>query len=80
MSMKAIVSEKGQVTIPKAARDQLGLTPGTVLIFYPRDGRLIGEKDPEQLPVGKWKGRGKTLPHGMTPDQYLRRVRDGYGN
>ena len=30
--MKAIVSEKGQVTIPKPYRDQLGIRPGTVKI------------------------------------------------
>ena len=27
--MKAIVAERGQVTIPKALRDKLGIRPGT---------------------------------------------------
>ncbi|MDQ3690906.1 MAG: AbrB/MazE/SpoVT family DNA-binding domain-containing protein [Chloroflexota bacterium] len=42
--MKAIVSEKGQVTIPKAVRSKLGLRPGTVIEFEADRGRLIGRK------------------------------------
>jgi antitoxin PrlF len=40
--MKTTVSEKGQVTIPKAIRDKLGLRPGTVLDFDAIEGKLIG--------------------------------------
>jgi antitoxin PrlF len=42
--MKSIVSEKGQVTIPKAVRTKLGLRPGTVIEFEADRGRLIGRK------------------------------------
>ena len=42
--MKSLVSEKGQVTIPKAVRDRLGLKPGQVLEFEARGGLLIGRK------------------------------------
>jgi len=42
--MKAIVSEKGQVTIPKAVRTKLGLRPGTVLEFEADGGRLVARK------------------------------------
>jgi AbrB family looped-hinge helix DNA binding protein len=42
--MKAIVSEKGQVTIPKALRSKLGLRAGTVIEFEAEAGRLIGRK------------------------------------
>jgi len=42
--MKAIVSEKGQVTIPKAIRRRLGISAGTVLDFEAAAGRLVGEK------------------------------------
>jgi len=44
--MKSIVSEKGQVTIPKRLRDRLGIRAGTVLEFEEADGRLIGRKAP----------------------------------
>ena len=42
--MKAIVSQKGQVTIPKKLRDRLALRPGTVLQFREERGRLVGVK------------------------------------
>jgi AbrB family looped-hinge helix DNA binding protein len=42
--MKSTVSEKGQVTIPKAVRDRLGLRPGQVLEFEARGGLLVGRK------------------------------------
>jgi AbrB family looped-hinge helix DNA binding protein len=43
--MKTIVSEKGQITIPKAIRDRLGIRPGQVLEFdTDSQGRLIGTK------------------------------------
>lgn len=42
--MKSVVSEKGQVTIPKAVRDRLGLKPGQILEFEARGGLLVGRK------------------------------------
>ena len=42
--MKAIVSEKGQVTIPKEIRRRLGIGPGTVINFETAAGRLVGRK------------------------------------
>ena len=45
--MKATVSEKGQVTIPKAVRTKLGIHPGTVLEFEEKDGTLVVVKSSE---------------------------------
>ncbi len=42
--MKTVVSEKGQITIPKSLRDRLGLRPGTQLDFTASNGKLIGKK------------------------------------
>ena len=42
--MKAIVSEKGQVTIPKRLRERLGIRPGQVLDFEEDGGRLVARK------------------------------------
>jgi antitoxin PrlF len=72
--MKTTVSEKGQVTIPKALRDRLGLRPGTTLDFNAIEGKLIGVKKEQDDRIGKWLGKG-TLPGGRTVDDYLRRVR-----
>lgn len=44
IGMKAIVSEKGQVTIPKALRTRLGIRPGAVLEFDAEGGRLVARK------------------------------------
>ncbi|HPO17531.1 MAG TPA: AbrB/MazE/SpoVT family DNA-binding domain-containing protein [Candidatus Hydrogenedentes bacterium] len=45
--MKAIVTDRGQVTIPKALRDRLGIHPRTVLEFSEENGRLIVKKVPQ---------------------------------
>jgi len=41
--MKAIVSEKGQVTLPKPIRDSLGIRTGTVIEFTTSGGKLVGK-------------------------------------
>jgi antitoxin PrlF len=72
--MKAIVSQKGQVTVPKGCRDRLGLKAGTALEFEARDGLLIGRKVQPEDVFRKWRGRGR-LPGGGSVDAYLTRVR-----
>jgi AbrB family looped-hinge helix DNA binding protein len=72
--MKTVVSEKGQVTIPKAIRDKLGLRPGTVLDFDAIEGKLIGVKKEQEDRIGRWLGKG-ALPGGLAVDDYLRRAR-----
>jgi AbrB family looped-hinge helix DNA binding protein len=42
--MKAIVSEKGQVTIPKPIRDRLGIRAGQALDFRAEQGQLVATK------------------------------------
>jgi antitoxin PrlF len=74
--MKSLVSEKGQVTIPKALRDRLGLRPGTSLDFQAEGGRLVGTKTINEDVFRKWRGRGR-LPEGMSVDAYLKNGRDG---
>jgi antitoxin PrlF len=49
--MKSIVSEKGQVTIPKALRDRLGIRAGEVLDFEEEKGRLVARKVTARDPV-----------------------------
>lgn len=77
--MNAIVSEKGQVTIPKELREQLGLKAGVVLEFENRDGKLIASKKLNEDVFEKWCGRGK-LPNGKNIDQYLKIIRHGHSD
>jgi antitoxin PrlF len=56
MSMKTIVSEKGQVTIPKALRDRLGLRSGQILDFREERGRLVATKAASEDPVERVYG------------------------
>ena len=42
--MKASVSEKGQITIPKPLRDCLGIRPGAILDVREEAGRLVATK------------------------------------
>jgi AbrB family looped-hinge helix DNA binding protein len=48
--MKTRVSEKGQVTIPKRLRDQLGIRVGDELDFEAEQGRLVATKVVEHDP------------------------------
>ncbi len=69
--MKAIVAERGQVTIPKSLRDKLGIRPGTALEFSARNGALIATKA-ETDPVSKVFG---CLGRKLDTDAFIRGVR-----
>jgi AbrB family looped-hinge helix DNA binding protein len=70
--MKTVISEKGQVTIPKALRDRLGLRPGVVLDFQEENGCLVAKKLAPQDPVQQVYGI-VTLP--QSTDDALRELR-----
>ena len=42
--MKTRVSERGQITIPKAVRKRLGIRPGQVLEVREQDGAVVAYK------------------------------------
>lgn len=54
--MRSVVSERGQVVIPKALRDRLGIRPGQELDFVVERGRLIARKISAQDAVAKVSG------------------------
>lgn len=70
--MKAVVSEKGQVTIPKPLRTRLGIKPGAVLDFEADGGRLVAHKAHSQDPVDAAWGI-LTLPEPV--DAFIERTR-----
>jgi antitoxin PrlF len=49
--MKSTVSEKGQITIPKALRERLGIRAGEVLELSEDQGRLVARKTLAEDPV-----------------------------
>lgn len=68
--MKAVVAERGQVTIPKSLREKLGIAPGTVLEFEIERGQLVAKKkavDPVSSVIG-------CLPAGST-DDFIKELR-----
>lgn len=73
--MKTKISERGQITLPKALRVKLGLRPGTQIEFTVEGGKLIGTKSESADGLRVWRGKGK-LPRGISSvDEYLNEVR-----
>ena len=69
MKTSAIVSEKGQVTIPKKLRARLGLTAGTVLVFEERQGTLVASRAVAEDPIRSLVGLGER--RGVDVDRWL---------
>ncbi len=71
--MDATVAERGQVVIPKAMRDQLGITPGMQLSFSVEDGKLVIRKKIDDA-ISRVRGRFKFEP-GDDLDSWARDMR-----
>jgi len=66
--MKSTVSEKGQITIPKALRERLGIRAGEVLELSEDHGRLVARKTLADDPVNAAYG---VIDLGRTTDEFL---------
>ena len=71
--MEATVAERGQITLPKAVRDALGLTKGTQLKVELDGSRIILRKNVDDA-LSRLRGRFK-LPPGVTTDDVMRELR-----
>lgn len=71
--MEATLAERGQVVIPKAIRDQLGLTPGALLTFSVEDGKLVIRKKVDDA-ISRVRGRFK-FAAGDSLDEWMRDTR-----
>lgn len=71
--MEATVAERGQITLPKEARDALGLVKGTKLSVRIEDGRIVLRKDMSAA-ISELRGIYK-LPKGVTSDDIMRELR-----
>ncbi len=72
--MEATVAERGQITLPKAVRDALGLTKGTKLKVELVDGRIILRKDVSDA-IARLRGRFKLAEGFKSTDDAMRALR-----
>ena len=72
--MEATVAERGQITLPKAVRDALGLTKGTTLKVELDGGRIILRKNVDDA-ISRLRGRFKLAEGFKTTDYAMRSVR-----
>lgn len=77
------LTSKGQVTIPKAVRDLLGLTPGASVVFeLEEDGRVVVRRDRggrvaarEAAPRDRFARARGTADAGLSTDEIMTLMR-----
>lgn len=75
--LDAKVTSKGQITIPKAVRDSLGIRPGDEVEFViEADGACSLRKRERDAPFDKWRGTWQGF-EGWTTDEIMKELR-GY--
>ena len=72
--MDATVAERGQITLPKAVRDALGLVKGTKLKVEVIDGRIVLRKDVQDA-LSRVRGRFKFAEGYTCTDDVMRALR-----
>ena len=72
--MASRVTSKGQVTIPKEVRDELGLTPGTKVDFEKIGNKyvLVKEVEAADIYLAEWMG---AVELGMSVDDFIDEMR-----
>ena len=72
--MEATVAERGQITLPKAVRDALGLTKGTTLKVELEGGCIILRKNVDDA-ISRLRGRFKLAEGFKSTDDAMRAIR-----
>ena len=72
----ATVSSKGQITIPKFVRDELGLLPGSHVEFAIENGRVVLRREIAREALSKWRGYLKDQYPGRTADDLVAEMRE----
>jgi AbrB family looped-hinge helix DNA binding protein len=67
------LTSKGQVTIPKATREALGLAPGSEVEFVVRGGEALIRKASIRAAIERWKGH--LAGSGKTTDEMMDELR-----
>jgi antitoxin PrlF len=72
MTMSTTVTSKGQVTIPKAVRDLLGIEPGTQVDFRRADdGTIVLERADEKRTRSRFERLRGSASAGMSTDELM---------
>ncbi len=75
--MRATLSERGQVVIPKNIRQQLGLKKGTVLEVTVEDDKVVMKPVADAVRVRHWEDLKGLLKGKYTTDELLKeRMKD----
>jgi antitoxin PrlF len=69
------MTSKGQVTIPKRMRDELGLQPGSEIEFVTNGNGDIVIRTKREPDPGRFDALVGTLDLGMTTDEFMRFLR-----
>ena len=73
--MKTKVSDRGQITLPKSIRTDLGIHRRDIIDFIAQDGKIIGIKKEPTDSIIEWRGKGILPKSYNTVDEYLREIR-----
>jgi AbrB family looped-hinge helix DNA binding protein len=72
--MEVIVAERGQITLPKAVRDALGLSKGSVLKVELEHGRIVLRKSVDDA-ISRARGRFRLDQGFASTEQAMRAIR-----
>ena len=72
VNFEATLADRGQIVIPKSARDELGLRPGMKLDVWLQDNQIVMRKR-VKLDLSKWFGSAP--PDGKTSQEVLAEIR-----
>jgi len=76
LEVTATVTSKGQVTVPKAIRERLGLKPGSTIVFEEDKTGIHVRRPSRREALAKWAGYlARTNPLDMTVDEYIAAAR-----
>lgn len=74
MVSRAKITSKGQLTVPKAVRESLGVGAGDELEFVSEGGRFVLRKHVTTSPIAAFRGCLASL-EGRDPDDLVRETR-----
>lgn len=71
------MSSKYQISVPAAARKQLGIDTGDYLLLEVRDGYLVLKPEPDDW-AAYLRGLHQDVWQGVDPGEYVRQEREAW--